>query len=73
MLSFLGFLILLFLICFFRHFIIPISVDYQYITSNRQDFKKNDLFICHPHQLIENVMISYDFKFQGLLMSPQYF
>ncbi len=40
MLSFCGFLILLFLICFFRHFIIPISVDYQYVTSNQQDFKK---------------------------------
>ena len=35
MLSFWGFLILLFLICFFRHFIIPISIDYQYITSNQ--------------------------------------
>ena len=40
MLSFWGFLILLFLICFFRHFIIPISIDYQYITNNQQDFKK---------------------------------
>lgn len=40
MLSFWGFLILLFLICFFRHFIIPISVDYQYVTSNQQDLKK---------------------------------
>lgn len=40
MLSFWGFLILLFLICFFRHFIIQISVDYQYVTSNQQDFKK---------------------------------
>lgn len=40
MLSMLGFLVLLFLICFFRHFTIPISIDYQYITSNQQDFKK---------------------------------
>ncbi len=31
---------MLFLICFFRHFITPISVDYQYVTSNQQDFKK---------------------------------
>ena len=38
---FLGvFSIMLFLICFFRHFIIPISVDYQYVTKNQQDFKK---------------------------------
>ena len=35
MLSFWGFLILLFLICFFRHFVIPISIDYQYITSSQ--------------------------------------
>jgi hypothetical protein len=40
MLSFWGFLILLFLFCFFHHFTIPISVDYQYITNNQQDFKK---------------------------------
>ena len=35
MLSFWGLLILLFLICFFRHFTIPISLDYQYVTSNQ--------------------------------------
>lgn len=45
MLSFWGFLILLFLICFFRHFIIPISIDYQYITSNQQDFKKKIMMV----------------------------
>ena len=45
MLSFGGFLILLFLICFFRHFVIPISVDYQYVTSNQQDFKKKIMMI----------------------------
>ena len=43
------------------------------IEGKSYDFVKNDMFICHPHQLIENVMISYDFKFCGLLMSPQYF
>ena len=73
LLSFWVFLILLFLICFFRHFITPISVDYQYVTSNQQDFKKNDMFICHPHQFIENVMMNYDFKFKALLMSPRYY
>ena len=31
----LGFLILLFLICFFRYFIIPIGIDYQYIMNNQ--------------------------------------
>ena len=33
--SFWGFLILLFLICFFRHFVILISIDYQHITDNQ--------------------------------------
>ncbi|WP_417126066.1 DUF4134 family protein [Prevotella pectinovora] len=36
---------MLFLICFFRHFIIPISVDYQYVTNNQQDFKKKIMMI----------------------------
>ena len=35
MLSMLGFLVLLFLICFFCHFIFTISIDYQYIISNQ--------------------------------------
>ena len=35
MLSFWGFLILLFLICFFRHFATRISVEYQRVTSNQ--------------------------------------
>lgn len=39
-LSFWGFSIMLFLICFFCHFITPIGIDYQYVTSNQQDFKK---------------------------------
>ena len=34
-LSFWSFLILLFLICFFRYFAIQISIDYQHITSNQ--------------------------------------
>ena len=45
MLSFWGFLILLFLICFFRHFVTPFSIGYQYITSNQQDFKKKIMMI----------------------------
>lgn len=44
-LSFWGFSIMLFLICFFRHFITPIGVDYQYVTSNQQDFKKKIMMI----------------------------
>ena len=35
MLSMLGFLVLLFLICFFRHFVTPIGINYQYITNNQ--------------------------------------
>ena len=34
-LSFWGFLILLFLICFFRLFAILIGVDYQHVMSNQ--------------------------------------
>ena len=45
MLSFWGFLILLFLICFFRHFVILISIDYQYVTNNQQDFKKKIMMV----------------------------
>lgn len=45
MLSFWGFLILLFLICFFRHFVIPISIDYQRVTNNQYDFKKKKMII----------------------------
>ena len=39
-LSFWSFLILLFLICFFRYFAFLIGADYQCITNNQQDFKK---------------------------------
>ena len=42
MLSFWGFLILLFVICFFRHFVIQISIYYQHITTNQQDFKNTN-------------------------------
>lgn len=45
MLSFWGFLILLFLICFFRHFVTKISVDYQRVMSNQQDFKKKIMMV----------------------------
>lgn len=36
---------MLFLICFFRHFIIPISIDYQYVMNNQQDLKKSIMMI----------------------------
>ena len=42
---------MLFLICFFRHFIIPISVDYQYVTNNQQDFKKKIMIIVGTYTL----------------------
>ena len=45
MLSMLGFLISLFLICFFCLSIFLISTDYQYITSNQQDFKKKIMMV----------------------------
>ena len=40
---------MLFLICFFRHFIIPISVDYQYVTKNQQD-SKNNIIVKMPDE-----------------------
>ena len=40
MLSFWGFLILLFPFCFFLHFAYTIYIEYQHITNNQQDFKK---------------------------------
>ena len=43
------------------------------VEGKNYDVRKNDMFICHPHQFIENVMMSYGFKFKGLLMSPRYF
>lgn len=43
------------------------------VGGKNYDVRKNDAFFCHPNQFIENAMMSYDFKFQGLLMSPRYF
>lgn len=43
------------------------------VEEQNYDVRKNDVFICHPHQFLENVTISYDFKFKGLLMSARYF
>ena len=45
MVSFWGFLILLFLICFFRHFATQISIVYQRVTSNQQDLKKKIMMV----------------------------
>ena len=43
---------MLFLICFFRHFFIPISVDYQYVTNNQQDFKNRVIAYWFPTQFL---------------------
>ena len=45
---------MLFLICFFRHFIIPISVDYQYVTNNQQDSRED---IAHR---VKRIVIVHD-------------
>lgn len=45
MLSFCGFLISLFLICFFRLFITLNNTDYQHITISQQDFKKKIMMV----------------------------
>lgn len=33
---------------------------------------KNDIFLCHPKQFVENAMASLDFRCQGLVVSPSY-
>ena len=43
------------------------------IEGKHYNIEKNDIVICCPNQFIENMMISYDFKCRGLLMSPTYF
>ena len=52
MVSFWGFLILLFLICFFCYFTILISVDYQRVMSNQQDFKNYVIIWILNHMII---------------------
>lgn len=34
---------------------------------------RNDAFLCHPNQFVENAMASIDFKYKMILMSPAYF
>ena len=43
------------------------------VEEKTVEIVKNDLFFCHPGQLIENTTASLDFKFCGLIMSPEYF
>ena len=50
-LSFWGLSILLFPICFFCHFVIPINIDYRYITSNQQIIKKKIKIIVGTYTL----------------------
>ncbi len=50
MLSITGFLILLFPICFFRHFTIPISIDYQCIISNQYNSQEKYHGLCVHRQ-----------------------
>ncbi len=43
------------------------------IEGKTYNIGKNDLIMAHPNQFIQNAMVSYDFKCQGLWMSPAYF
>lgn len=36
------------------------------------EVNKNDIFLCHPQQFVENAMASMDFKCQGIVVSPNY-
>ena len=50
-LSFWGFLILLFPICFFCHFVIPINIDYRHIRNHQQIIKKKIKIIVGTYTL----------------------
>ncbi len=43
------------------------------IEGKEYNIVKNDMVMAHPNQIIENTMISCDFKCRGILMSPTYF
>ncbi len=43
------------------------------LEGKKLDIGKNDIVLCHPKALINNVMVNLDFRCQGLIMSPQYF
>ncbi len=43
------------------------------IEGKEYNIGKNDIVMAHPNQLIENTMVSCDFKCRGILMSPSYF
>ncbi len=43
------------------------------LEGKKLDISKNDIVLCHPKALINNVMVNLDFRCQGLIMSPQYF
>lgn len=36
------------------------------------EVRKNDIFLCHPQQFVENAMASFDFECRGLIVSPTY-
>ncbi len=43
------------------------------IEGKEYHIKKNDMIMAHPNQIIQDAMVSFDFKCCGLLMSPAYF
>lgn len=43
------------------------------IEGREYHVAKNDMIMAHPNQIIQNTMVSCDFKCRGLLMSPAYF
>lgn len=43
------------------------------LEGNKFVVGKNDLFLSHPNQFIDNTMISFDFKCCGMVMSPEFF
>ena len=43
------------------------------IEDKEYHIEKGDMVFSHPNQLIQNAMVSCDFKCRGILMSPTYF
>ena len=43
------------------------------IEGTEYEITKNDLVISHPNVFVRNAMVSFDFRCQGVVLSPSYF
>lgn len=42
------------------------------LNNQKYQVKPNDMLICHPDVMLQHCMVSNDFDFKGILMSPDY-